>query len=485
MYDTPVSEAEVHTTRTKNILDKIYGGRQKRLGHGKASTAGTESLPIILAHTFYRMKEIAVISLAVIKSEILEFRGIFVIIRITHTTKNMRGMRAMPELFKGDREMNKKLISILAAVVVLLSACGQGTSSQAAQPFEEAQVGSSISESAPDSAAPESIPESAPEPVEAASEGSSSKESAAVFAPESASARILSIAAPKGPTSMGMAQLMSDNAEGGLYHFTLVGSPDELVGGIVKGEYDIAAVPVNLAANLYQKTDGGIKLAALNTLGVLYIVEAGDTIQSVEDLRGQTVYATGQGSTPEFALNYILNANGLTPGQDVTVEYKTEHAELAGLLAAGEANIALLPQPFVTSAMEQNPSLRVALNLTEEWDKAAEGEGQLTMGCLIVQSKLAEEAPEAVDAFLKAYRDSVNFVKDEQNRGTAAQMMEQFDILKAGVAEKALPECNLVFIRGDKMKEAAEGFLKVLYESDPKSVGGELPDGRFYYGAAE
>lgn len=391
---------------------------------------------------------------------------------------------AMPELFKGDKEMNKKLISIMAAAMLLLTACGQRTPSQTPQSSGEAQAVSSISESVPESAA-ESIPESASEPVEAASEDASSQEAAAASTPEATMDQLLSIAAPKGPTSMGMAQLMSDNAEGGLYHFTLAGSPDELVGGIVKGEYDIAAVPVNLAANLYQKTGGGIKLAAVNTLGVLYIVEAGDTIQSVEDLRGQTIYATGQGSTPEFALNYILKANGLTPGEDVAVEYKTEHGELAGLLAAGEAKIALLPQPFVTSAIQQNPALRVAVNLTEEWDKAAAGESQLTMGCLIVQSKLAEEAPEAVDAFLKAYRDSVNFVKDEQNRTAASQMMEQFDILKAGVAEKALPECNLVFIRGDKMKETVEGFLNVLYESDPKSIGGEIPDGGFYYGAAE
>lgn len=373
--------------------------------------------------------------------------------------------------------MNQNLIGILAAAALLLTACGGASSSEPASSMEEITV-SSASESAPEasSSEPDESAKSAPD---------AQKEAASSAAPEPASERLLSIAAPKGPTSMGMAQLMTDNAEGGLYHFTLVGSPDELVGGIVKGEYDIAAVPVNLAANLYQKTEGGVKLAALNTLGVLYIVEAGDTIQTVEDLRGQTIYATGQGSTPEFALNYILSANGLTPGQDVMVEYKTEHAELAGLLAAGEAKIALLPQPFVTSAIEQNPSLRVALNLTEEWDKAADGESQLTMGCLIVQSALAQEAPEAVDAFLKAYRDSVNFVKDEENRTAAAQMMEDFDILKASVAEKALPECNLVFIRGDKMKETAEGFLKVLYESDPKSVGEEMPDGGFYYGAGE
>lgn len=376
--------------------------------------------------------------------------------------------------------MNKKVIGVLIAFALLLSACG-GKAPKApenAPTLEPAPESKSIVSSEAEASIPDG-------PSSSDSESSLDEGVAAVPPVGDAPERILNIAAPKGPTSMGMAKLMTDNAEGGLYHFTLVGSPDELVGGIVEGEYDIAAVPVNLAANLYQKTGGSVKMAALNTLGVLYVVEAGDTIHSVSDLKGHTIYATGQGSTPEFALDYILKANGLTPGNDVTIEYKTEHAELASLLAAGKADLAVLPQPFVTSALEQNPSLRVALDLTEEWDTAAEDGSQLTMGCIVVQSKLAQEDPEALDAFLKDYRDSINFVKDEENRQIAAKMMEQMDIMKAAVAEKALPECNLVFMRGDKMKEAAQGFLNVLHASDPKSVGGEMPDGDFYYGASE
>lgn len=366
----------------------------------------------------------------------------------------------------------KRLVCLLAAASLLLSACGGKAAPETAAPSASESAVSTASE-------PSSQPESSAPQASAASPESAGSSEAPTPEPPLG---VLSIAAPKGPTSMGMAKLISDNSEGGMYHFTLVGSPDELVGGVVTGEYDIAAVPVNLAANLYQKTGGGVKLAALNTLGVLYVVEAGDTVESVEDLRGQTILATGQGSTPEFALNYILEANGLKPGEDVTVEYKAEHAELASLLAAGEARIAVLPQPFVTSALTQNPALRVALDLTEEWDKAAEGKSQLTMGCLIVQSKLAQESPEMVDAFLKDYRDSVNFVKEEENRTQAAAVMEHFDIMKADIAEKALPECNIVFMRGEKMREAAEGFLTVLYGFEPKSVGGEMPGDDFYYG---
>lgn len=380
--------------------------------------------------------------------------------------------------------MKLKVLAAAMAAALLMTACGANAPAppvEAPPSASESAVEASsddASEAVPDAEA--SAPEQLPEPESDVDEE---------LPPENESAQTplgpLHIGAPKGPTSMGMAQLMNDNSEGGLYRFTLTGSPDELIGGIIQGEYDFAAVPVNLAANLFQKTNGEIQIAAVNTLGVLYIVESGDTVHSVEDLRGRTIYATGQGSTPEFALNYILAQNGLTPGTDVTVEYKTEHTELASLLAAGKADLALLPQPFVTSAMEQNPALRAALDMTEEWDKVTGGESQLTMGCLVVRRKLAEENPEAVDTFLREYRNSINFIKDPENASAAAGMIEYMDILKADVAEKALPECNLVFLRGDKMKEAVEGFLQVLYDADPKSVGGSLPGDGFYYGAAE
>lgn len=292
------------------------------------------------------------------------------------------------------------------------------------------------------------------------------------------------IGALKGPTALGMVGLMEKNEQGeaaNQYQFTLAGAPDEIVGKVVSGELDIAAVPTNLAATLYNKTEGGVKLAALNTMGVLYILEKGDTIQSVQDLEGKTIYATGQGATPEYALNLVLSKNGLTPGENVTVEYKQEHAEIVPLLASGEAQIALLPQPFVTSVLMKDDTVRVALDLTEEWDKATNSESGLTMGCVIVQRTFAEENPEALNRFLEEYKGSVDETNGSGTMAHAAELSEKYDIMPKAVAEKAIPECNIVFAEGDEMKKIASGFLQVLFEAEPKSVGGKLPGDDFYY----
>ena len=289
----------------------------------------------------------------------------------------------------------------------------------------------------------------------------------------------IQIAALKGPTALGMLNLMENDANGisvNDYEFTLAGAADEIVGKISSGELDIAAVPTNVGATLYNKTEGGVQLAALNTLGVLYILENGDSIHSVEDLAGKTIVATGQGSTPEYALNMILEKNGLT---DVTVEYKSEHSEVPPMLLNGEASVAMLPQPFVTSALSQNDNIRVALDVTEEWNKAVNGESELTMGCVIVRKDFAEEQKEALDAFLDEYKASVDAVVADP--AAAAVLSEKYDIIKAAVAEKAIPECNIVFIEGDEMERIAGGCLQVLFDANPKSVGGSLPDEAFYY----
>lgn len=289
----------------------------------------------------------------------------------------------------------------------------------------------------------------------------------------------IQIAALKGPTALGMLNLMENDANGisvNDYEFTLAGAADEIVGKISSGELDIAAVPTNVGATLYNKTEGGVQLAALNTLGVLYILENGDSIHSVEDLAGKTIVATGQGSTPEYALNMILEKNGLT---DVTVEYKSEHSEVPPMLLNGEASVAMLPQPFVTSVLSQNENIRVALDVTEEWNKAVNGESELTMGCVIVRKDFAEEQKEALDAFLDEYKASVDAVVADP--AAAAVLSEKYDIIKAAVAEKAIPECNVVFIEGDEMERIAGGCLQVLFDANPKSVGGSLPDEAFYY----
>lgn len=296
---------------------------------------------------------------------------------------------------------------------------------------------------------------------------------------------VLKIAAIKGPSSIGMVKLMqmSDAGESaGNYEFTLVGSAQEVMGDIVKGEYDIVAVPTNLAPKLYEQTQGQVKMAALNTMGVLYIVENGDTVKSIADLKDQTVLAAGQGSTPEYVLNFLLKAYELTPGENVQVEYQTEQAQIATMLAAEKAKIAMLPQPFVTTALEQNDKLRVALDLTTEWEKVAPDGSGLTMGCIIVQQKLIEEHPQALEQFLGEYNDSIQFVTTPGNIDEAAQLTIDYQILgNLEVAKKAIPECNIVFKAGDEMKQIASGFFEVLFKEDPASIGGNMPDEGLYY----
>ena len=287
----------------------------------------------------------------------------------------------------------------------------------------------------------------------------------------------------KGPTSMGMVQLMSEQEalEAPDFDFTMVTAADELVASFTKGDTDIALLPANVASVLYNKTEGNVQVLDINTLGVLYLVTADTSITGIADLKGKTLYSTGKGQTPEYALNYILGENGLTAGTDVTVEYKSEHSELASLLAAGQADLAVLPQPFVTSVLAKNPDVRIALNLTEEWDKVTEDGSKLTMGALVVRKDFAESNPEAVRNFLKEYQISTQYVTDEANLDDAAALIEQYGIISAAVAKQALPYCNIVCITGEEMRTAAEGFLSILAKANPQSVGGTLPVEDFYY----
>lgn len=289
------------------------------------------------------------------------------------------------------------------------------------------------------------------------------------------------IGALKGPTSMGMAQMLKDAADGNSnYQFTIAGAPDEITALLVKGELDVAAVPSNLASVLYNNTNGGVKVAMINTLGILYVVEAGDTVNSVADLKGRTVYSSGKGATPEYSVDYILSQNGIDPETDVTVEFKSEHTELAAALQSGTADLAVLPEPFVTTVLAGNDNLRVALNLNEEWDKVSDGSGMVT-GVLVVRSEFAEQHPDELTALLEAYEQSVNFVNE--NPAEAAAIIEQNGIAKAAVAEQAIPKCNIVFISGNEMRIKVEGFLEILFDMNPKAVGGALPGDDFYYGA--
>lgn len=285
----------------------------------------------------------------------------------------------------------------------------------------------------------------------------------------------------KGPTGMGMAKMISDAnaAEGTPYQFTIAASPDEVTAEIVNGSYDIAAVPTNLASVLYKKTGGELMVAGVNTLGVLYVLENGNTIQSIDDLNGKTVYATGQASTPEYVLNYILNANGI----ECEVIYLTEHAELATQMTAGSVAIGMLPVPNATTVLAGNPDVRIALNLTEEWEKAAAKNGDsgaLYQGCVVVRREFAETYPEAVKAFLEEYKNSVDFVNNTPE--DASNVIAEVGIIpKAGVALKAIPDANIVLITGEEMQTGLSGFYEVLFNFNPASVGGQLPDEKFYY----
>lgn len=291
------------------------------------------------------------------------------------------------------------------------------------------------------------------------------------------------VAALKGPTAMGMVKMMDDDA-GARYNFEICAAADEITPRLVRREIDIAALPANLAAVLYNRTEGALEVLAVNTLGVLYIAERGDSIHSVEDLRGRTVYSAGKGSTPEFALNYILRENGLEPGKDVTVEYKSEHSECLAALMADSAAAALLPQPFITTALTKTEDMRVALDLTQEWDALqSEGGSAMITGVAVARREFVEENPEAVAAFLEDYASSVAYAGVDVSG--AAQLIEKYDIVPAAVAEKALPGCNICCITGEEMKGKLSGYLEVLHAADPASVGGALPGDDFYYVAGE
>ena len=350
----------------------------------------------------------------------------------------------------------KKIVSLLLALTMALglAACGGAASS--------------------------SVASSAAASSEAVSEAASSEET--VSEPLSAT-EALHIAGLKGPTTMGLVNLLSMESDGTAsmdYDLQLYGAADEIVPLLMKGELDMAAIPANLAATLYQKTSGGIEAVAVNTLGVLYVVEKGDTVQSMADLKGRTILSTGKGTTPEYVLRYLLTQNGIDPDKDVTIEYYSEATEVTAQMANTEDAIAVLPQPYVTAAGLQDDTLRVALNLTEEWNKVCDT--QLITGVTVVRKEYAEEHPDVVAAFLADYAKSVDAANTDLD-GTAALCEEQGVVAKAAIAKKALPNCNIVCLTGDDLKTNASAYLQVLFDADPAAVGGAMPGDDFYWSA--
>lgn len=296
-----------------------------------------------------------------------------------------------------------------------------------------------------------------------------------VWASEGSSSDAVRIGALKGPTAMGMAQLLDEDG----YDFTIAASPDEIVPMVVQDKLDIAAVPANLAATLYQKTDKDVSVLAVNTLGVLYLVENGDSVKSVEDLKGKTIYASGKGATPEYALNSVLKANGSDPEKDVTVEFKSEHAEVVSALVQDQTAVGLLPQPFVTTALMKNDKLKVALDLNKLWEDSMDDGSKLVTGVVIANNEFVQDHADKVNDFMDAYKESVDFVNSDTE--AAAQIIGDHDIIAKEVAQKAIPDCSIVFIEGDEMKTMLSGYLATLDDQNPEIIGGQLPDDAFYY----
>ncbi len=361
--------------------------------------------------------------------------------------------------------MMKKLVSMFCALsmaATMLTGCGQP-----AAEMPEAQEQEQTATTEPETVETPEEPET-PEP----------------FA-ETDSVPIR-VAALKGPTAMGMVQMMDASDKGELegcdYTFSIEASADLVTPLLAKGEMDLAAVPANLASVLYNNMDGGVEVLAINTLGVLYMVESGDTISTVEDLRGKTIYASGKDNTPEYALNYVLEQNGIDPTTDVTIEWKSEHSECLAALLAQENAVAMLPQPFVTTAQMQSDQIRVALDLTEEWDRLqadSETPSSMITGVLIGRREFVESHPDAVTEFLEHYQTSVDYVNN--NVEDAAQLVGQYDIVPAQVAVQAIPACNITLIRGQELQEKLSGYLTVLLEQNPKSIGGAMPADDFYF----
>ena len=358
--------------------------------------------------------------------------------------------------------MKKKVLSALlcaSMVATMVAGCGGSSNATTAAPTSEAATEAvSAAES------------SAEETTAAAAESESESVAAA-----SAEDAVIRVGALKGPTSMGLVNMMDEHPE---YSYTMETAADAITAGIGACELDIALVPANLASVLYNKTQGGISVIDINTTSVLYIVSSDENLASMKDLAGKTVYLTGKGTTPDYVLQYLLAANDMS-ADDVTLEYKSEATEVASVLAEDPDAIGLLPQPFVTAACMQNDQLKVVLSLEDEWEKVQSG--SIVTGVTIVKNEFLSEHQDLVDEFLAAHEKSAYEVND--NPAAAAEKIVELGIVaKQPIAEKAIPMCGITCITGDDMKASLSAYLEVLHGQAPESVGGTLPADDFYYG---
>lgn len=290
----------------------------------------------------------------------------------------------------------------------------------------------------------------------------------------------INIGCMKGPTGIGMIKLLSDSDEGkttNKYNYTIAGTADEIATKLLKGDLDIAAVPCNLASVLYNKSEAEILTLAINTLGVLYIVESGETITNVADLKGKTIYSTGQGTTPEYTLRFLLSSANLNPDKDVNIQFKSEAPEVLAALKQDNTAVAMLPQPYATVALNSDENMRIALDVTKEWENYNKGNTVVT-GVLVARKSFIEKNKTTLESFLKEYEASTTYANE--NIDDTAALLEKFDIFKAAIAKKAIPYCNVTFITGKEMKEKASAYLTVLLNENPASIGGNLQEGMFY-----
>lgn len=378
--------------------------------------------------------------------------------------------------------MKKSVSAVIAALMAasaILAGCGSGnTGATVAETAAETTAGAAAGTSASETSAAETQPETT-------SPGTEAEKVPATLTGDTgdncqAGVRVGSL---KGPTSMGLVYLMDKAQKGETenhYEFTMTGAADELVGKIASGDLDIALIPANVASVLYTKTQKNVTVLDINTLGVLYVVASDDSITSVADLKGKTVYMTGKGTTPEYVMNYLLKENGLAAG-DVDLQFKSEATEVASLLKENPEAIGVLPQPFATAACIQNEALKPVVDLTEAWNALNQDSGSmLVTGVTIVRSDFMRENRAPIQMFLEDHKESAQYAVDHVDE-TAELVAAAGIVEKAPIAKKALPYCNIVCMTGQEMKDALSGYLNVLYEQDAKSVGGQLPGDEFYY----
>lgn len=372
----------------------------------------------------------------------------------------------------------KKSISLLIMAVMgaslALGGCSGGGSSAPATAGQTQTQAPASTEAAPSQTAEESSKAEEESPADSAP---------GQKAPDLTCQAGVRVGSLKGPTSMGLVSLMDKASKGetaNIYEFTMAGKADELVGKIANADLDIALVPANVASVLYNKTQGNITVLDINTLGVLYVVASDDSITSMADLKGRTIYMTGKGTTPEYVMNYLLKENGLT-ASDVDLQFKSEATEVASLLKEDSGAIGVLPQPFATAACIQNPDLKNVLDLTEQWNLLNQDTGSmLVTGVTLVRSDFLRENQAPVAEFLKEHAQSALFATEHVEE--AAELIAAQGIVeKAPIAQKALPYCNIVCLTGQEMKDALSGYLSTLMEQDPKSIGGQMPGDDFYY----